>query len=88
MILIKQWQINPEHKIIVTLLKVESTASISAFSKFNSVEAQRIDTYYEITTDGKFREEKQVKYRPQTYTRSYLTDKTKNLWEGNETLME
>ena len=88
MILIKQWQINPEHKVIVTLLKVESAVPVSAFSKFNSVKAQRIDTYYEITADGKFREEKQVKYRPKTYTRSYLTDKTKNLWEGNEALME
>mgnify|MGYP007083088971 FL=1 len=62
MILIKQWQINPEHKVIVTLLKVESAVPVSAFSKFNSVKAQRIDTYYEITADGKFREEKQVKY--------------------------
>ena len=88
MILIKQWQINPEHKVIVTLLKVESAVPVSAFSKFNSVKAQRIDTYYEITADGKFREEKQVKYRPKTYTRSYLTDKTQNLWEGNEALME
>lgn len=88
MILIKQWQINPEHKVIVTLLKVESAVPVSAFSKFNSVKAQRIDTYYEITADGKFREEKQVKYRPKTYTRSYLTDKTPNLWEGNEALME
>ena len=88
MILIKQWQINPEHKVIVTLLKVESAVPVSAFSKFNSVKAQRIDTYYEITADGKFREEKQVKYRPKTYTRSYLTDKTQDLWEGNEALME
>lgn len=88
MILIKQWQINPEHKVIVTLLKVESAVPVSAFSKFNSVKAQRIDTYYEITADGKFREEKQVKYRPKTYTKSYLTDKTQNLWEGNEALME
>ena len=88
MILIKQWQINPEHKVIVTLLKVESAVQVSAFSKFNSVKAQRIDTYYEITADGKFREEKQVKYRPKTYTRSYLTDKTQNLWEDNEALME
>ena len=88
MILIKQWQINPEHKVIVTLLKVESAVPVSAFSKFNSVKAQRIDTYYEITADGKFREEKQVKYRPKTYTRSYLTDKTQNLWEDNEALME
>ena len=88
MILIKQWQINPEHKVIVTLLKVESAVPVSAFSKFNSVKAQRIDTYYEITADGKFREEKQVKYRPKTYTRSYLTDKTQNLWVGNEALME
>ena len=88
MILIKQWQINPEHKVIVTLLKVESAVPVSAFSKFNSVKAQRIDTYYEITADGKFREEKQVKYRPKTYTRSYLTDKSQNLWEDNEALME
>lgn len=88
MILIKQWQINPEHKVIVTLLKVESAVPVSAFSKFNSVKAQRIDTYYEITADGKFREEKQVKYRPKTYTRSYFTDKTQNLWEDNEALME
>lgn len=88
MILIKQWQINSNQEVIVTWLKVESATPISAFSKFNSVEAQRIDTYYEITSEGKFREVKQVKYHPQTYTRDYLTDKTKNLWEGNEVLMK
>ena len=29
-----------------------------------------------------------MKYQPQTYTKTYLEDKTKNLWEGNEVLIE
>ena len=53
-----------------------------------SVQAQRVDTYYKIDSSGKFQEIKQVKYQPRTYTKTYLEDKTKNLWEGNEVLIE
>lgn len=87
-ICIKQWQINTKQEIIVTWLKVDSSTPIPAFSNFNSIQAQRVDTYYEIDSSGKFQEIKQVKYQPQTYTKAYLTDKNKNLWEGNEALMQ
>lgn len=83
-IFVKQWRIDENQKIIVTWLKVNSPTPVSAFSNFNTINAQRIDIYYEVDSSGKFQEIKQVKYQPQIYTRSYLTDKTKNLWEGNE----
>ena len=87
-ICVKQWHINANEEIVVTWLKVESSTPILAFSNFNSIHAQRIDIHCEIDSSGKFQEIKQVKYQPQTYTKAYLTDKNKNLWEGNEPLIQ
>lgn len=81
---IKQWRIDSEQTITVTWLKIETTTPVSAFSDFSTISAQRIDFYYKIDTNGKFQLTKEVKYKPQSYTRTYLADKTKNLWEGNE----
>ena len=81
---IKQWQIDASQEIIVTWLKIESSTPILAFSNFDKIKAQRIDTHYKVDTNGKFQEVKQVKYRSQTYTKAYLIDKNKNLWDGNE----
>ena len=82
---VKQWRITSDEEIIVTWLKVLSETPINAFSNFKEVTAQRIDMHYRIDANGKFQLTKEVKYTPRNYTRTYLADKTKNLWEGNET---
>ena len=84
LLFVKQWQIDANQEVIVTWLKIESSTPISAFSNFDKIKAQRIDTHYKVDTNGKFQEVKQVKYRSQTYTKAYLIDKNKNLWDGNE----
>ena len=84
-IYVKQWRITSNEEIIVTWLKVLSETPINAFSNFKEVNAQRIDMHYRIDANGKFQLTKEVKYTPRNYTRTYLADKTKNLWEGNET---
>ncbi len=81
---VKQWRITSDEEIIVTWLKVQSKTPINAFSDFSSVNAQRIDMHYRIDEHGKFQLIKEVKYKLQNYTKAYLADKTKNLWEGNE----
>lgn len=85
---IKQWRIDEEQTIIVTWLKLISSDPISAFSNFSTVDAQRLDSYYKVDTNGKFQHTKQVKYKPQSYTQAYLADKTKNIWDGNEIPLE
>ena len=85
---IKQWRIKEDSTVIITHLQLIDTVPIMFYSSFSSVQAQRVDTYYKIDSSGKFQEIKQVKYQPRTYTKTYLEDKTKNLWEGNEALME
>ena len=84
-VFVKQWRITSDEEIIVTWLKVLSETPINAFSNFKEVTAQRIDMHYRIDANGKFQLTKEVKYVPRNYTRTYLADKTKNLWEGDET---
>ena len=84
---IKQWRITAEKEIIVTSLNVESSTPISGLSDFDKVNAQRIDTYYKVDDSGKFYETKQVKYKPQVYTKAYLEDRNKNIWEGDEVII-
>ena len=85
---IKQWRIKEDSTVIITHLQLIDTVPIMFYSSFSSVQAQRVDTYYKIDSSGKFQEIKQVKYQPRTYTKTYLEDKTKNLWECNEVLIE
>lgn len=80
--------IKEDSTVIITHLQLIDTVPIMFYSSFSSVQAQRVDTYYKIDSSGKFQEIKQVKYQPRTYTKTYLEDKTKNLWEGNEVLIE
>ena len=50
-------------------------------------EAQRVDTYYRISRDGTFEQAKEVRYAPKYYTAEELGDKTKNIWDGDETVL-
>ncbi len=88
MVFIKQWRIASNEEIVITWLKVQSTPPISAFSDFKSINAQRIDMHYKIDDNGKFELIKEIKYKPQLYPKTYLTDRSKNLWEGDEAPVE
>ena len=85
---IKQWRMNEGGGIIVTHIKIDSPAPISAFSDFGPVRGQRIDTSYEIDASGRFHKVKEVKYQFRDYSKTYLEDRTINLWEGDEAVIE
>lgn len=84
---VKQWRMDSNENIIITWIKVASSTPISAFSDFGNVEGQRIDMYYTIDSLGHFHLDKEIKYKPQIYTRSYLEDSSKELWDGDEVLL-
>ena len=84
---IKQWRIDNDKNIIVTWIKIDSAVPISVFSKFGSVQGQRIDEYYSIDESGYFHLDKEIKYKPQTYTQSYFEDCNKELWDGDEVVL-
>ena len=84
-IYIKQWRIDSDKNIIVTWIKIDSAVPVSAFSNFGSVKGQRIDEYYSVDESRHFHLDKEIKYKPQTYTQSYLEDCSKELWDGDET---
>lgn len=85
---VKQWRIDAGQNIIITWLNVNQPEPIKFFDNFDTIIAQRIDSYYKVDTNGKFQLTKQVKYKPQSYTQAYLADKTQNIWDGNEIPLE
>lgn len=82
---IMQFRIDKDTNIIVTRLLVESPEPIPLYEDFDSIEAQRVDTYYRVDASGKFHQTKQIKFAPSVYTSESLKDEHKNLWEGTET---
>ena len=85
-IYIKQYSISSDMKITVYWLKVTSP-TIADPLNFSSVTAQRIDRKYQINATGYFSIVQEKFYQPKTYTKPYLEDKTKNIWDGVETLL-
>lgn len=86
---IKQYQILADGQIIVTSIKPKQETSI-LFENFNSSDSfigNRIDCIYYVK-DGKFILKKEQKYADKTYTYELLSDKTYNLWNGNEQLLD
>lgn len=86
-IYVKQWRINKDQEVCVTHLKIMGDKYMPYLQRFDTIQAQRIDTYYQIDSTGKFHKTKQLKYQPRAYTWAYLNDKTKNIWEGDEVLL-
>ena len=72
-IAVKQWQLTAEGEVTE--------------EGFAGAEAQRVDTYYRISRDGMFEQVKEVRYAPKYYTAEELGDKTKNIWDGDETVL-
>ncbi|MGV8090417.1 MAG: hypothetical protein AB2L24_00945 [Mangrovibacterium sp.] len=77
---VKQFRINAQNQIIVTTIKPTSTTSIP-FGTFTSFSGYRQDITYSVNSQGQFVQESVQTYPTQTYTRSYLKDRSINLWE-------
>ena len=78
-----QYKITEDAKVIVYRLQPTASESIP-LETFTSFTANRVDTTYEIGSDGKFKSGKTTKYKPRTYTREKLVDLNYNIWTGNE----
>lgn len=83
----KQWQLTAQREVIVYELVFAGDTGEVTEDGFAGSEAQRVDTYYRIGQDGTFGQVKEVRYAPKYYTAEELGDKTKNIWDGNETVL-
>ena len=86
-IAVKQWQLTAEGEVIVYELVFAGDTGEVTEDGFAGAEAQRVDTYYRISRDGTFEQAKEVRYAPKYYTAEELGDKTKNIWDGDETVL-
>ncbi len=86
-IAVKQWQLTAQREVIVYELVFAGDTGEVTEDGFAGSEAQRVDTYYRIGQDGTFGQVKEVRYAPKYYTAEELGDKTKNIWDGNETVL-
>ena len=82
---VKQWKITSKREIIITWIKIESNTRLQFIDNFTSIKGQRFDTHYSIDSKGIFQKIKEVRFEPQSYTKTYL-ESDKNLWEGNESI--
>ena len=57
---------------------------IKDYKPLDNLKGQRIDTKYQITSDGKFEKISEVRYQPQIYSPEMLLDKTINIRERGE----
>ena len=62
----------------------ENDCIIKDFKPIDNLKGQRIDTKYEITTDGKFMKLNEVRYQPQLYPPSALLDRKVNIRDRGE----
>lgn len=82
----KQWKVDENMQVVVYAINLISPEKVMFGTEFPPIQAQRVDTYYQISPERKFSRTKEVKYKPQTYTKAYLEDRTKNFWNGTETV--
>ena len=84
---LKQYNITPEMNLFVYELKPTSPTPIYFYEdyiqkKISSLNAQRIDTVYQIDDDGKVNKLSEKKYQPKDYSMTIL--ETADIWNGNE----
>ena len=88
---LKQYKITPEMKLFVYELKPTSPTPIYFYEdyiqkKISSLNAQRIDTVYQIDDNGKVNKLSEKKYQPKDYSMTIL--ETADIWNGNETPLQ
>lgn len=82
----KQWKVDENMQVVVYAIELISPEKVMFGTDFPPIQAQRVDTHYQISPEGKFTRTKEVRYKPKTYTKAYLEDRTKNFWDGTETV--
>ncbi len=84
-ITIKQWRIDADMRVTVYQVKPTSTTPIKFedTSPLSRINAQRIDTQYQIDNLGHISKIKEIKYQPQDYMILDFTLK-RNIWDGKE----
>ena len=60
---------------------------VKDYKPLDNLKGQRIDTKHQITPEGKFAKLSEVHYQPQIYTPAMLLDKTTNIRDRNEKLL-
>jgi hypothetical protein len=87
-IALKQFRIiNAQSNIIITQIVPTSSTSIP-LATFTSFSGYRLDTTYAINSQGKFVKQVEKRYVTKTYTKTYLEDWDKEIWNGGETPLE
>ena len=84
-ITIKQWKIDADMVVTVYQVKPTSTTPIrfEDTSPQTKMNAQRIDTCYQIDETGHIKKIKEIKYQPQDYMILDFTG-NRNIWDGKE----
>ena len=82
---IKQWKIDADMRVTVYQVKPTSTTPIrfEDVSPQTKMNAQRIDTRYQVDETGHIKKVKEIKYHPQDYLVLDFTG-NRNIWDGKE----
>jgi hypothetical protein len=83
-IALKQFRIDAQSNIIITRIVPTSSTSIP-LGTFTSFPGYRLDTTYSINSQGQFVKLSEKQYVTKTYTKTYLEDRDKDIWNGGET---
>ncbi|MDR3119606.1 MAG: hypothetical protein LBU44_09390 [Mediterranea sp.] len=84
-IALKQFRIDALFNIIISRIVPTSSTSIP-LDTFSSFSGYRLDTTYAINSQGRFVKQSEQCYVTKTYTRAYLEDRNKDIWNGGEYL--
>lgn len=82
--LTKEFILDTNQQLIVCQLESKEDAPIGAYSGFNKYNAQRVDTYYQINSEGEIVPLKRKLYKPRVYDAAYIKDGKKRLLDGDE----
>lgn len=85
-IITKQYRLNTDLSLTVYDLQPTSD-KIQRYQidQFDSFDARRVDTHYQINDEGKFVKGEEIRFKPQTYTTEELYQKSVHgIWNGTE----
>lgn len=87
-VIVKQYKIAGDGTITVYLLRPTRNTSIMVYDDvYFPINAQRIDTVYEIDSTGHFDQISQTLYAPQNYTEYQFSNENYNIWDGTESIL-
>lgn len=80
----KEFSLNSDQQLIVCQLESKEVNPVFITKPFESYHAQRVDTYYQINSEGKIVPQKRKLYKPRVYDVAYIKDGKKRLLDGDE----